>query len=150
MDTIIKEDRLPLVNVLKSLRACGPAVDWSESYGSDYEKAWKECERGDFLVWILAKLAGDDPRSPERRKLSPVFVQNAMESHARLECKGFKVDERAKKALVTVAAWGRGDASVTLEDVCFVRDECWRVQSDAWRSRWAASPDAVRRGRAAS
>ena len=37
---------------LKRQCACNAAVDWAEKF-DDPNKAWKACERSDWMVWLL-------------------------------------------------------------------------------------------------
>ncbi len=35
------------------------ALEWFAAYGTDYERAWRECRRGDHLILMCAALGGD-------------------------------------------------------------------------------------------
>jgi hypothetical protein len=41
----------PLQIRLKELNACSEAIDWVGS--RTFEEAWKECERPDWMFWLL-------------------------------------------------------------------------------------------------
>jgi len=42
----------PVADVLRKLHACHAAIRWSERYNNDWAKAWRECERLDWLYHI--------------------------------------------------------------------------------------------------
>ena len=48
-------DRDTLGNVLYKMGACDPAIEWASQYGPHYGKAWKECNRADWMLWISAR-----------------------------------------------------------------------------------------------
>jgi hypothetical protein len=41
-----KRKRRPLTLLLTDLGACAEAILWSEDYGTNYLKAWRECREG--------------------------------------------------------------------------------------------------------
>jgi hypothetical protein len=47
-----------LEHKLKLLGACGEAVAWAK--GKTFKKAWAECERGDWMLWLVDKMQGKD------------------------------------------------------------------------------------------
>lgn len=51
---------------LTELGACRDAVEWSQQYGDDFQRAWDDCRRGDWMLWLLGKLSG--PRESDMRK----------------------------------------------------------------------------------
>ena len=53
---------------LEALGACREAVEWSAQYGDDFQRAWNECHRGDWMLWLAGRLAGE-PGSDARRPL---------------------------------------------------------------------------------
>ncbi len=91
--------------ILHGLGACEDAVKWSEPYGTDRLKAWMECKRGDYLLWILGKNAGP-PKLKGRKKLVLASCRCA-----RLALPYTK-DRRVKACLATAERWAKGKASI--------------------------------------
>lgn len=50
-----------IVEKLKALHACDEAVEWI-SYRRSPETAWKNCNRGDWMLWLLGKLGKRVPK----------------------------------------------------------------------------------------
>lgn len=95
---------------LHQLSACSEAVKWCA--GRRVAAAWRECERGDWMLWLCGRLSGK-PGSKARRKL----VLCACEC-ARLSLQFVPAGElRPLRAIETAERWARGDRSVTLDDV---------------------------------
>jgi len=94
---------------LTELNACPDAVIWATSQ-PDEQTAWDNCERGDWMLWLLGKLS-KGPRSKSRKKL----VLTACEC-ARLALEHVpKSEDRPRIAIETAEAWARGEA--TLQEV---------------------------------
>ena len=55
------------VDKLIKLNACDPGVEWARTQKSQ-KAAWNNCERGDWMLWLLGKLAGK-PDTKSRKKL---------------------------------------------------------------------------------
>jgi hypothetical protein len=55
--TIATETR-PAFKALRELNACDEAVAFSEKFGSDYQAGWEQCERGDWMLWLIGKGGG--------------------------------------------------------------------------------------------
>jgi hypothetical protein len=53
---------------LKKLNACGDAVVWASKQPS-LSVAWKKCQRGDWMLWLLGRLEKSNTWSKERRLL---------------------------------------------------------------------------------
>jgi hypothetical protein len=100
-----------LSETLRTIGACDEAREWADSYTSA-KKAWNECERGDWMLWLLGKLSGE-PESSKRKKL----VLCACEC-AELALPYTK-DKRVKKCIDTTRAWANGKS--TIEEVIEAR-----------------------------
>jgi len=101
---------------LKELSACREAMEWARTQ-SDQETAWKNCERGEWMLWLLGRLS-KGPRSKSRKLL----VITACEC-ARLSLKYILVGEdRPLKAIETAEKWANEDSSVSLQDVINAAD----------------------------
>ena len=51
MDKKIKE----LITTIKKLSACRDSIEWLSSQ-DNLQQAWEDCERGDWLLWLVARL----------------------------------------------------------------------------------------------
>lgn len=99
------------IEPIKELEACEEALVWAESYDSLAE-AWAKCERGDWMLWLLGRLAGA-PESDSRKKLVLATCQCA-----RLALPFVKKGESIPlKVIETTEAWARGEGGITLKDV---------------------------------
>ena len=91
---------------LKKLHPCSDALQWV-SEQKNPQQAWDDCERGDWMLWLLGKLSGDS-KSKSRKKL----VLAACEC-ARLSLHLVPDDEdRPRIAIETAEKWVRGEASI--------------------------------------
>ena len=89
-----------LTDLLRSFSACDDAVDWAETQ-PDLETAWRDCERGDWLLWIAARLAVD-------RKLIVIAACQC----ARMALHWLPAgEERPLIAIEAAEAWVRGEAT---------------------------------------
>ena len=96
---------------IKRLSACKEAIEWGEQYGT-IDEAWTNCERGDWMLWLVGKLAGK-PASKSRKRL----VLTACEC-ARLALPYVRQGEkRPLKAIEAAEQWARGEHNITLSDV---------------------------------
>ena len=117
--------RSPLaIDVIRPFNPCREAVDWIEAHpGMTFERAWAECPRGDWMLWIAARLG------VERKTL--VLAACAC---ARLALKFVKPgEERPLRCIETTARWARGEA--TIVEVCTAR-------AAATAAAYAATPAA--------
>ena len=98
--TDIKEKHMKNVcEILESLHACSDAIEWLVQYGSDYKKAWQNCERGDWMFWIARKLKVDD------RKLTLAKFKCANQVRHLMK------DQRSIDALYAAEKYGNGEIS---------------------------------------
>ncbi len=88
---------------LENLAACEEARDWAQ--GKTLAAAWKQCPRGDWLLWLAGK-AGVD------RRLVVEAACRCAESVIGLIPAG---EERPIAAIASARAWIQGDA--TIEEV---------------------------------
>ena len=94
---------------LRNLNACSAAVTWAETQRG-LSTAWKNCERGDWMLWLLGKKAGPiDSRSRKNLALCATEVAELALPHAG---KNRKVCLRVYR---TIRAYHNGTA--TLDEV---------------------------------
>ena len=89
-----------LVNLLPKT-ICREAKKWLGKK-TNARKAWNKCERGDWLIWILAW------QKVDKRQLVLVLCECARLSLKYVE----KGEERPLKAIEIAEAWARGEASI--------------------------------------
>ena len=84
---------------LSEAGAARDVVDWARPFRADWDRAWQECPRGDWLLAIAAK-RGADPRT----------IVSAAAACARLALAQVPDDELAPlDAIDTAERWARGE-----------------------------------------
>lgn len=86
---------------LKAHRPCTEAYQWAQQFGS-WEALWDNCERADWMLWIIGKTAKESDRK--------IIVKIACEC-ARLALPYTK-DARVLKCIEATEAWMRDEATV--------------------------------------
>jgi len=95
---------------LVKFNACREAVKWASEQKSA-AAAWRDCQRGDWMLWLLGRLSGQSG-SAARKKL--VLCACAC---ARLSLKHVPAGEdRPRLAIEKAEAYARGEA-VTIDEV---------------------------------
>jgi len=98
-----------IVASVRKMGACPEAVAWLAEHKNPTQ-AWRDCERGDWMLWLVGKLAG--PVGDPRRKKLVLAACGC----ARLSLKYVKAgEERPRIAIETAEKWARGKA--TIEEV---------------------------------
>lgn len=102
---------------LVELESCEEAVRWCVGLDS-FAEAWRICERGDWMLWLLGLLSGP-PNSESRRKLVGVCGQCA-ELALHLFEEKYPSDDRFRKAVQACKdhAAGKIDAQECCTDLC--------------------------------
>ncbi len=100
-----------IIEQLKKWKACANGYKWSLGF-DDAETWWNSFDRGDWMLWVVGKLAGE-PGCEARKKLVLCACKCA-----RLALP-FVTDgeDRPLKAIETAERWANGDKGVTLADV---------------------------------
>ncbi len=96
---------------LKCLDACGSAIEWAKDY-PDLAAAWQDCERGDWMLWLIAKYAGR-PGGKRRRLLVLAACECARLSLHHVPAR----EERPLKTIEIAERWARQEAGVSLMNV---------------------------------
>ena len=115
--------------VLIELSACREAVEWVA--GRDIQTAWNECERGDWLLWIAARLEID-------RKLVVLAACDCAEQSLKHIPDG---EDRPRLAIETARQWATGAASI---------EHVRQADASAYASAYAADASAYASADAAS
>lgn len=114
------------------LDACREAIDWARAQ-SDEATAWRACERGDWMLWLLGKLSGK-PGGEGRKRLVLACCDCAELVLAHVPAG----EERPRKAIETARSWARGEGA-TLDDVRRAADAAY----PAYPAYAAAAADAA-------
>jgi chemotaxis protein histidine kinase CheA len=123
-------------SVLRMNHACDDARGWAVHYGADYAKAWAECERGDWMIWILVRLQQLKQGSKEHRKLVGCLADIAAEALPIFE-KRYPNDKRARDCIETLRRYSKSEA--TIEDVQEARRGAYAAAYAAYAAAYTAS-----------
>ena len=93
------------------LSPCGDALDWLDSQSSA-AAAWRTCDRGDWMLWLLGRLASK-PGSRSRKRLVLAACECARTALQYVP----DGEARPLRAISTAEAWARGEGT-TLVEVC--------------------------------
>jgi len=99
------------IEYLKKLNACTEAVIWAKQFNTTQE-AWDNCERGDWMLWLLGKQSGK-PGTKSRKKLVLTACKCARLS---LKCVP-ESEKRPIEAIQTAERYAKGVKGVSLQDV---------------------------------
>ena len=114
-----------IIDKLIGMNACDEGMEYARSYRTMRE-AWDKCERGDWMLWLLGRLAGP-PESKSRKKL--VLAACAC---ARLSLDHIPAGEQRPLAAIEMAeAWARGQDGVSLDDVRRAADSAYAYAASA-------------------
>ena len=105
---------------LESMHACSEAVEWVAHRG--IVKAWRECPRGDWMLWLAGRLDID-------RKLLVMAACDCAETALQYVPDG---EDRPAKCIQVTRNWCEGTA--TIEDVRAARgdaDAAYAAAADA-------------------
>lgn len=118
-----------LILLLEELNACDEAIEWLSEFAGSPEEAWLQCERGDWMLWLLDELQAD------RKKLVWTACQCARPALQFIPSN----ESRPKQAIKVAEAWTKGEA--TLEEVQ-VAVEAVEAAEAGWGA-WAAAKAAA-------
>lgn len=110
-------DRATWLDKFRELSACGESIEWLETLPNSVDPiGWAECDRGDWMMWLVAKLL-------DRRTTVTLACRCA-----RLALRHVPVGEpRPLAAIEAAEGWVRGEVSI--KDV--------RIASDAAYAAYA-------------
>ena len=113
------------VAALRNMNACCNAVEWASSHGGTPAELWHDCERGDWMGWIIGTCELHESPQKLAACLADVLAPIA------------KLLPSATTVEKTLRLYARGKA--TIED----------VEAAGWAAGWAAGRAAEAAGRAA-
>lgn len=93
--------RIPFADWLKAENAHNDIVEWARSFGTDWERAWNECPRGDWLLAVAARA---------RVAQKPIVLAAAACARQALEHVD-PAERRPVDAIETAERWAAGEAS---------------------------------------
>src|SRR4030043_1758784 len=107
---------------LKQLLACFDAVDWVKTQKSA-ATAWRNCERGDWMLWLAKKLNVDDRKLTMAKAMCAKQVEHLMTDQRSRDaldaCIRYAKGEITRKEL-NVAAAAAYDVAYAAADAAFV------------------------------
>jgi hypothetical protein len=124
MEATAARSRIDPAKLLSRLGACREAIAWVGDMPS--KRAWETCERGDWLLWLSARVGVD-------RKLVVLAACDCAELALKHVPAG---ENRPREAIETARAWTRGEANIEQ-----VRDAA--AAADAAAAYAAAAADAA-------
>jgi hypothetical protein len=92
---------IPLFEWLKVESAQSDIVEWARPFGEDWERAWNECPRGDWLLAMAARAKVDEKR---------IVLAAAACARQALEHVD-PAESRPLSAIETAEAWANGQAT---------------------------------------
>ena len=123
---------------LQKMHACHQAVTWVGR--RTLEQAWRECERSDWMLWLLHKLRIDTRRCAglfALRVWHLVPANSQLAAAWAIDCALRGADDAASAA-ASDAAWGAASTAASAAAWAAARDA-------AWGAAWGAARDAERR-----
>jgi hypothetical protein len=128
------------IELLNNFSACSEAVKWSKNFNSAQE-AWDNCERGDWMLWLIGKLDKSKPYSSERKPIVAVALECA-----RLAWEW--MPQAAKDCIELHERWVRGEV-IAIEDLRKARRAAYAAAyaayaaDAAYAAAYAAAADAA-------
>ena len=117
--TILRKD-------IKHLRPCTAATDWL-GLRRNPQKAWDECPRGDWMIWLLTRTKAD----PAKLRLVACDIARTV---LHLVPEG---EDRPRIAIETAERYARGEA--TDGELRTATDAAWAAADAAWDAAWTAA-----------
>ena len=112
--------------LLGSYYPCADAIEWYETQGSSRE-AWDSCHRGDWLLWIAARLDVD-------HKTIVLAACDCAETSLEFVPAG---ERRPQRAIETARLWAKGKA--TISEVTAAADASFAYAADAFAAADASA-----------
>ena len=120
-----------VLKLLSRYRAYKEVQEWAEAHGGPMEELWRDCERGDWMLWLAV-----------RAKIDRRVVVNAACACARTALQYVPAgEERPRRAIEAAEAWARGEE--TLEAVRTAADAADYAAADATYTDYAAAEAAT-------
>ena len=111
---------------IRHLLPCGDALEWAENYSSP-AKAWRECERGDWMLWLLGSQIKSEPWADDQKPLVACAVACALTVKHLWPA---KQKEEISAGVEIILAWTKGRA--TTEQAKEVRRKLYAAAGYGW------------------
>lgn len=95
-----------IITSLESLRACRSATEWVSQQKTPTQ-AWRECERADWMMWLIGKTCNAE--SDQHKRLVLLACRIASDALSRYWNRD---DPRPREAIRMVRMWVRGHATI--------------------------------------
>lgn len=105
-----KAKRVTWIERLEALNPCSEALNYARAKRSLAE-AWRDCERADWMLWLLGWTEAGPPESPRRRTLAGCVADVVAPALRHVHEK----ERRPALAIREVRRWARNDPRATLE-----------------------------------
>ena len=121
--------------------ACDLALEWSRTQPS-LETAWRECQRGDWMLWLLGRCGADRKRLVKAAALCVEPAAALCDEYTEAVC---------LSVVQTCVAWSEGDASEEerLRATGWADAASWTARAAVAATRAAGAEWAARAARAA-
>ena len=96
--------------LLASVQPCSDALAWAGTQSSA-TTAWTTCDRGDWLLWLVATVMGGAPESAEQKRVVAAAVGCARLALPIYEAR-YPRDLRVRTCLDTTERWTKGTATI--------------------------------------
>ena len=93
---------------LSALGACKEAVGWVAD--RDLPTAWAECERGDWMLWLVGRMQGK--KGWPNRQTIVLVACDCAELVLPIYEKRHPNDDRVRKCIAVTRQWASGEASI--------------------------------------
>ena len=100
------------VQKLTELNACHKAVEWAKKQKNP-QQAWDNCERGDWMLWLICKTIAGKSMSDKRKHLV-LAACDCTELALKYVVGG---EDRSRKTIETTRKWAKGDNSISERDL---------------------------------
>ena len=101
-------DNKTFVKHLEELEACSEAVDWVKQHGGTAQECWNDCQRGDWMNWLIAT-------DKNFLGLTKQQIVGALADIASLVLKYYEAkypnDKRARDCINTCKRYSKGKAT---------------------------------------
>ena len=99
---------MKFIKRLEGEQACTEAVEWVNGRGM--KRAYDECERADWMLWIFGKMAGR--KGWPTREEVVLAACDCAETSVQHWKKSYPNDDRPQKAIAVARRWAKGRATI--------------------------------------
>ena len=94
--------------MLHKIGACDPAIEWVAGHNGNSSECWRDCERGDWMAWIVAKMEG---KFGITRQTLVFALCDCAELSLHIFEEKYPDDKRPRMALDVTRKWANGEAT---------------------------------------